>query len=82
MRVTRSIFCYKNARNLTLEQPGVNAPGTAKTTPFLLPNSSARFTLLVGDPSYRAVVGNLSPTYAPCHNKSNSTDNDKYLGDE
>ena len=49
-------------QNLTLEQPGVKAPGTAKTTPFLVPNSSARFTLFDGAPSYRATVGSLSPT--------------------
>ena len=52
----------RKINNQTLEQPGVKAPGTAKMTPFLLAKSSARFTLLVGDPSYSGVVGNLSPT--------------------
>ena len=61
-----TVTTWRNINNLTLEQPGVKAPGTAKITPFLLPTSSARFTLLAGDPSYRGVVGSLSPTYESC----------------
>jgi hypothetical protein len=45
----------------TLEQPGVNAPGTPNTTAFLLPISSAKFTLLAGEPSNNSTAGILSP---------------------
>jgi len=45
----------------TFEQPGVKAPGTAKTTPFLLANKSARLTLFAGDPSKSSTLGSLSP---------------------
>lgn len=47
----------------TLEQPGVNAPGTAKMTPFLPLNRSAMLTLLFGVFSASSTLGSLSPTY-------------------
>lgn len=47
---------------ITLEQPGVKAPGTAKTITFLPDDNSAKFTLLVGKSSYKLTDGMLSPT--------------------
>lgn len=49
--------------NQTFEQPGVKAPGTANRTPFLLPKTSAKVTLFVGEPSKSGVVGSLSPAW-------------------
>lgn len=47
---------------LTLEQPGVKAPGTAKITIFFPLASSARLTLFVGRSSKRSTLGIESPT--------------------
>lgn len=46
----------------TLEQPGVNAPGTANSTPFFPANSEATSTLPLGVPSMTCIGGSLSPT--------------------
>lgn len=45
-----------------MEQPGVKAPGTPNSTPFLPLNSSARFTLFPGCPSKTTTDGMASPT--------------------
>lgn len=46
----------------TFEQPGVNAPGTAKRITFLPAHKSAIFTLFAGESSNRSADGILSPS--------------------
>ena len=45
-----------------LEQPGVKAPGTPKTTNLPLLVSSAKLTFLSGAPSKRSTEGTASPS--------------------
>jgi hypothetical protein len=56
-------FLILERRSLTLEQPGVNAPGTPNKTPFLPLNSSAKFTFFPGSPSNTSTEGMASPTW-------------------
>lgn len=58
---TSSLITNKNILP-TLEQPGVNAPGTAKTIIFLPDPSLVKFTLFAGEFSYKSTEGILSPT--------------------
>lgn len=58
----------KELAKFTFEQPGVNAPGTANNTTFLLAHKSAMFTLFAGESSYKSTLGILSPAYK-CQNK-------------
>lgn len=44
----RTPACYTNPGRWVLQQPEVKVPGTSNSTPFLLLNSSARFTLFSG----------------------------------
>lgn len=59
-------FCVfllsKTSEYLTLEHPGVKAPGTPKSTPFLLPNTSLMLVLFPGPPSKICTSGRESPT--------------------
>lgn len=48
--------------SLTLEHPGVKAPGTAKMMTFLPAHRSAMFTLLAGESSNKSMFGTLSPS--------------------
>ena len=48
---------------ITLEQPGVNAPGTANMTAFLLASNSDRFTLFPGVFSKSSTEGIESPIW-------------------
>lgn len=48
---------------LTLEQPGVKAPGTAKRTPFFPLKSWSIATLFPGSPSWTSTAGRCSPTW-------------------
>ena len=54
-------------RITTLLQPGVNAPGTPKSTPFLPLKTSVRFTAPPGVPSNSTISDSLSPT---CRSKT------------
>jgi len=47
---------------LTFEQPGVNAPGTAKRMTVFPLHNSDKFTLLAGVFSNRSMLGTESPT--------------------
>lgn len=51
---------------VTLEQPGVNAPGTAKSMTVLPLHNSDKLTLLAGVFSYKSTLGTESPT---CRNR-------------
>lgn len=51
---------------LTLEQPGVNAPGTAKSITVFPEQSSDMLTLVAGVFSNKSTLGTVSPT---CQNK-------------
>lgn len=52
----------QTGENSTLEQPGVNAPGTAKRTPFFPLKSWFIATLFPGSPSWTSTAGRWSPT--------------------
>jgi len=47
---------------LTFEQPGVNAPGTAKSMTVFPLHSSERLTFVAGVFSYKSMLGTVSPT--------------------
>lgn len=50
----------------TFEQPGVNAPGTAKSITVFPLHSSEMLTLLAGVFSNKSTLGTVSPT---CQNR-------------
>lgn len=52
----------KKKREVTLEQPGVNAPGTANSITVFPLHNSDRLTLLAGVFSNKSTLGTLSPT--------------------
>lgn len=51
----------KQVKTQTFEQPGVNAPGTAKRTPFFPLKSWFIATLFPGSPSWTSTAGRCSP---------------------
>lgn len=51
-----------NGKQLTLEQPGVKAPGTANMSTLRPAHKSLVLTVLAGVSSYRSTLGNSSPT--------------------
>lgn len=64
MTTSFSMHRYDNTfhKYFTLEQPGVNAPGTAKMITFLPLVNSFKLTLFAGVSSKRSALGMASPS--------------------